>query len=143
MTSHLNSRAMGGVLTAAIVGLTLATGYIHFSLGGLLFWINAAGYAALAAAIVVGAIAPIALVARFSWAPRTGLFAYTLTTIVAWAVMGPYFSLAFTAKAIEVTLLVLLTIDIARVYGSPVAMFGVAWRSLAPMLPSRFRPASL
>jgi hypothetical protein len=38
--------------------LTLATAYIHLSLGGLLFTLNAAGYAALAAAVAVVAIVP-------------------------------------------------------------------------------------
>ena len=33
----MRSRAAGAVLTAAIVGLTLATAYIHLGLGGLLF----------------------------------------------------------------------------------------------------------
>jgi hypothetical protein len=36
--------------TIAIVELTLTTAYIHFTLGGVLFTLNAAGYAALAAA---------------------------------------------------------------------------------------------
>jgi hypothetical protein len=124
------SRASGAVLTVAIVGLTAATAYIHYSLGGLLFLMNALGYAGLAAAIVVGAAAPHPLIARFSWMPRLGLMGYTATTIVGWAVMGPYFWLAYVAKSIEVGLIVLLILDSVRVYGSPVGMVRQAFASV-------------
>jgi hypothetical protein len=46
---------------------------------------------------------------------------YAATAIVAWVVMGPYYSTAFVAKAIEVTLIVLLAIDFVRSDGNPVA----------------------
>jgi hypothetical protein len=50
---------LGGLaLTAAIVELTLTTAYIHLTLGGLLFTLNADGYFALAVAIAVGAARP-------------------------------------------------------------------------------------
>jgi hypothetical protein len=129
----LKSRATGAVLTAAIVALTLATAYIHFSLGGLLFLLNALGYAGLAALIVIGAASPMPIVQRFSWFPRVALFGYTVTTIVAWAIMGPYFSLAYIAKGIEVVLLVLLTIDVVRVYGSPAGLVRSALASVEPI----------
>ncbi len=116
------SRAAGVVLTTAIVALTLSTAYIHSTLGGLLFTLNALGYLAAAVAIVIGAAAPHPFIARFSWLPRLGLMGYAATTIVAWAVMGPYFTLAYIAKAIEVVLISLLVVDSVRVYGSPLAM---------------------
>jgi hypothetical protein len=140
LSTLLKSRATGAVLTAIIVGLTLATAYIHFTLGGLLFLLNALGYLGLAALIVIGAAAPIPLVRRFSWFPRVALFGYTLTTIVAWAIMGPYFSLAYIAKGIEVALLVLVTVDVIRVYGSPAGLVRSALASVAPFVPERFRP---
>ena len=59
MPQLLRTRAAGAVLTAAIVGLTLATAYIHSTLGGLLFTLNALGYLGLAALIVIGAAAPV------------------------------------------------------------------------------------
>lgn len=138
----LKSRATGAVLTAAIVGLTLATGYIHFTLGGLLFLLNALGYAGLAALIVIGGAAPMPIVRRFSWFPRVALFGYALTTIVAWAIMGPYFSLAYIAKGIEVALLVLVTLDVVRVHGSPAGLVRDALASVAPFIPARFRPGA-
>ncbi|HEX2221874.1 MAG TPA: hypothetical protein VHK06_05065 [Candidatus Limnocylindria bacterium] len=116
------SRPAAVALTAGIVGLTLATAYIHFTLGSLLFLLNAAGYAGLAAAIVVGAIAPHPFVERFSWLPRLGLAGFTAATIVGYLVIGPYFSLGYIAKAIEVGILALLAMDVVRVYGSPAGM---------------------
>ena len=81
-------RATDIAIRAAIVGLALATGDIHFTLGGLLFTLNAIGYAA--------------------------------TTIVGWAIQGPYFELAYIAKGIEVALIVLVAVDFARHDGNPV-----------------------
>jgi hypothetical protein len=139
MTQVLRSRTFGAVLTAAIVGLTLATAYIHFTLGGLLFTLNALGYAGLAAMIVVGAAAPLPIVEKFSWFPRVALIGYTATTIVGYLVMGPYFTLGFIAKGIEVALITLLIVDVFRVYGSPMGLVRAAVASLAPVLPARVR----
>jgi hypothetical protein len=57
------------LLTGSILELTLATAFIHFSLGGTLFLLNAAGYVALGAAYVVAAIAPTPVFPRLSWLP--------------------------------------------------------------------------
>lgn len=108
-------RATDIAVRVAIVGLALATGYIHFTLGGLLFTLNAIGYAVAAAAMVV----PLALAVRFRWAVRLGLIGYAATTIVGWAIQGPYFELAYIAKGIEVALIVLVAIDFARHDGNP------------------------
>ena len=125
-------------IRAAIVALALATGYIHFTLGGLLFTLNATGYAVAAFAMVV----PLALAVRFRWVVRLGLMAYAATAIVMWAIQGPYFSTAYIAKAIEISLIVLLAVDFARHDGNPVnvirremAAFGalVARRGTAPV----------
>jgi hypothetical protein len=141
MTQVLRSRSFGALLTAAIVGLTLATAYIHFNLGGLLFTLNALGYAGLAAMIVIGAAAPMPIVEKFSWFPRVALLGYTATTIVGYLVMGPYFTLGFIAKGIEVALIALLIVDVFRVYGSPMGLVRSAVASLAPFvpLPARIR----
>ena len=106
--SQSRSRTTGVLLTVGIVALTLTTASIHFSLGGLLFLLNAAGYATAAVAIVVAAWAPHPFIARFSWLPRVGLIGYTLVTIVGYLVMGPYFTLGFIAKGVEVVLIALL-----------------------------------
>src|SRR5688572_2186915 len=100
-TSLIDRRWFAFALTAAIVGLTLTTAYIHFTLGGLLFTLNALGYVGLAMALVIGAI-PSPFVDRFSWLPRVGLAAFTAVTIGAYLVIGPYFGLGWTAKGVEV-----------------------------------------
>jgi hypothetical protein len=138
----LRTRTAGFVLTAAIVGLTLATGYIHFGLGGLLFTLNALGYAGLAGLIVVGAAAPMPIVKRFSWFPRVALIGYAAMTIAGYLVMGPYFTLGWIAKGIEVTLIAVLAVDILRVYGSPQNLVRTALESVSPVLPARFRPTA-
>ena len=103
---------------AAVLALALATGYIHYTLGGLLFTLNAAGYAVAAIAMVI----PLALAVRFRWVIRLGLMGYAATAIVMWAIQGPYYSTAYIAKAIEVALIVTLGVDFARHDGNPVAL---------------------
>jgi hypothetical protein len=119
-------RASDVVLRAAIVALTLSTAYIHSTLGGLLFTLNAAGYVVAAVAIVI----PLALAVRFRWFIRVGLMGYAATAIMAWAIMGPYYQTAYIAKGIEVALITLLAIDFARMDGNPV---NVVKRELASL----------
>jgi hypothetical protein len=140
--SMLRSRPAGFLLTAAIVGLTLATANIHLGLGGLLFTLNAIGYAGLASLIVIGAAAPMPIVQRFSWFPRVALIGYAAMTIAGYLVMGPYFTLGWIAKGIEVVLISLLVVDVIRVYGSPMGLVRSALESVAPVLPARFRPTA-
>jgi hypothetical protein len=111
-------RASDVVIRAAIVALAVATGYIHLKLGGLLFTLNALGYFTAAVAMVI----PLALAVRFRWFIRLGLMAYAATTIVGWAIQGPYYQTAYVAKAIEIALIALVAIDFARMDGNPVAV---------------------
>ena len=113
-------------LTATIIELALVTAYIHVTLGGLLFTLNAAGYATLAVATAVAAAVPHPIVERFSWLPRVGLSGFTAVTIGAYLVIGPYFSLGWVAKAVEVAILILLAADVVRVYGSPAGLVRAA-----------------
>ena len=119
-----------GIVVIAIVELTLTTAFIHLTLGGLLFTLNAVGYTVLAAAMVVIATVSHPLVRRFDWLPRVGLATYTLATIGGYLVMGPYFSLGWTAKAIEVAILTLLVADLHRAYGSPAGLVRAALASI-------------
>ncbi len=116
--SRTSLRTSDIVVRAAIVALALATGYIHSTLGGLLFTLNALGYAVAAIAIVV----PLALAVRFRWVIRVGLMGYAATAIVMWAIQGPYYQTAYIAKAIEVALIVVLAVDFARHDGNPIAL---------------------
>lgn len=106
------------VLRIGIVGLVLGTAYIHSTLGGLLFTLNALGYLVAAVAIVI----PLALAVRFRWVVRLGLIGYAATTIVGWAIQGPFYSTAYIAKAIEVALIVLVAVDFARMDGNPISV---------------------
>ena len=141
-TTQAAQRSSNRVLIGAIVALTLATAYIHLGLGGLLFTLNGLGYVGLAALIVIGAAAPISLVKRFSWFPRLALAGYTAMTIAGYLVMGPYFTLGFIAKGIEVALVTLLVVDMVRVYGSPLGLVRAAVASVGTIVPERFRPTS-
>jgi hypothetical protein len=96
----------------------------------VLFTLNGAAYLALAGAIAVGAASPHPLIGRFSWLPRVGLAGFTLVTIGAYLVIGPYFDLGWIAKAIEVAILTLLAADVVRVYGSPMGLIRAALASL-------------
>jgi hypothetical protein len=124
MTARSADRTLGPtdiVLRLAIVGLTLATGYIHSTLGGLLFTLNATGYLVAAIALVI----PLGIAIRYRWVVRLGLIGYAAATIIGWAIQGPYFTTAYIAKAIEVALIILLAIDFARMDGNSIsARFG-------------------
>ena len=121
----------GVALRFGIVALTLGTAYIHSTLGGLLFTLNATGYAVFAIAMIV----PISLAVRFRWLIRLGLMGYAATAIFMWAIQGPYYQTAFIAKGIEVALIALVAIDFVRADGNPVAKVrselasGLAWVS--------------
>lgn len=102
-------------LVAGVVVLTLATAYIHSTLGGLLFTLNAVGYATLAAAIVV----PIRLADRFRWLIRLALLGFTLATIGGWVMFGARYDVAYFDKAIEALLVVFLVVSVYRFDGGP------------------------
>jgi hypothetical protein len=105
-------------LRVAIVGLALSTGYIHSTLGGVLFTLNAVGYLVAAVAMVI----PLPLAVRYRWVVRLGLMGYAATTIIGWAIQGPYYTTAYIAKGIEVVLITLLAVDFARMDGNPVPL---------------------
>ena len=118
------------LIATAVVVLTLSTAYIHFSLGGALFTLNAVGYAALAVSWIVIATVSHPLIRRFDWIPRVGLAGYVALTIVAYLVIGPYFALGWVAKAIEVAILVLLAVDLRYAFGSPAGLVRAALSSV-------------
>lgn len=115
---------LGIVLRVAIVGLTLATAYIHYTLGGMLFMANAAGYVFFAALMV----APIAFISRYRWVVRAGLLGFTVATILGWVVMGGRFDLAYFTKVIEIGLVAALVFEMWRYDGGP---FNVLRRLIA------------
>jgi hypothetical protein len=122
------------LIRSGIVALTVATGAIHLTLGGLLFTMNGLGYFVAAAAMVV----PLVIAVRFRWLVRLGLIGYAATTIVGWYLMGPRYETAYVAKAIEVALIGLLAVDFGRQDGNPVT---VVRRAVAELLGAR-RPSA-
>jgi hypothetical protein len=117
METLRSASPMGVVVRAEIVVLTIATGWIHLTLGGLLFTLNGLGY--LVAAVAM--IAPLALAIRFRWLVRLGLIGYALAAIVGWYLMGPRYDIAYVAKAIEVGLIALLLVEVWAYDGNPLA----------------------
>jgi hypothetical protein len=92
-----------------IIILTLATAGIHLTLipGDPLFTLNALGYLALMAAYFL----PVAFLQKNHSLVRWAYMGYALVTIVAWLIMGARTPLGYTAKAIEVILIILLWTD--------------------------------
>jgi hypothetical protein len=105
------------ILRGSIVALTLATAAIHASLGGPLFMLNAIGYTALAAAMVLPG--PLASV---RWLVRYALIGFTAATIGGWVAFGARFDMAYLDKALEVALIGLLLIESWVIDGGPVAV---------------------
>jgi hypothetical protein len=105
------------ILRLEIVALTLATAWIHASLGSMLFLLNAIGYAVLAAALVVPGP-----VARVRWLVRYALIGFAATTIVAWFAFGARFDLAYLSKAIELALIGLLLVESWVIDGGPLVV---------------------
>ena len=101
-----------GLMLFVILELTLATAAIHLSLGGVLFTLNGLGYLGLGAAYLASVVLPIPLVRSFSWLPRVGLAGYAVVTIVAYLVFGPYITLGWIAKGIELAIVGLVAVDL-------------------------------
>jgi hypothetical protein len=116
-------------LRIGVVALTLATAQIHATLGGLMFTLNAIGYATLAAAMVLPG--PIG---RIRWLTRYALIGFTAATIVGWLAFGARFDLAYIDKAIEAALIGLLLIESWVIDGGPLAVVRRARRDVAILL---------
>ncbi len=109
MTVHTTPRLL---LTGVILELTLATAFIHLTLGGTLFLLNAVGYLVLGAAYLVAAAVPMPVVRRIGWVLRAGLAAFASVTIIAYLLIGPYFTLGWVTKGIELAIVLLVIADL-------------------------------
>ncbi|WP_119066621.1 hypothetical protein [Rubrobacter indicoceani] len=105
------------MLRIGVIILTVATALIHFRLAFFfptpdpLFLLNGVGYLVLLALLYL----PLGGLARFRPTVRLVLLAYTVLTIVLWAVItgAQGTSLAYADKVIEVALAVLLIVEAA------------------------------
>ena len=114
---HRGIQPFAFALRAVIVGLTLATAAIHVSLGGMLFLMNAIGYAGLALVLVLPG--PFA---RLRWLSRYALIGFTAVTVVAWLAFGARFDLAYLDKGIEVALIGVVLLESWVIDGGPLAV---------------------
>jgi hypothetical protein len=128
-----SKRPIDGLLLGLIVGLTLATGYIHYWVGGILLTLNAAGYLTLAVGVVVTAL----FMRRFLPLVLMALAAYAVVTIVGWLIMGPYFDIAYLAKAIEIVLITTIATTLRRMADETKA--ALVWLKLLPAAVLSFR----
>ena len=99
--SRAPNRYFNLAMIGLIVVLTASTAYIHFWVGGTMLMLNSLGYAGLIVLVVGSALfyrkaLPLVLAA---------LAAYAFVTIVGWLILGPYFDVAYLAKAIEIVLI--------------------------------------
>lgn len=106
------------VLRLGIVALTLATAYIHTTLGGMMFTANAVGYLVFAVAMV----APLDLASRYRWLIRVALVLFALATIGGWLMFGARYWMGYLDKALEIALIALLVIEMVRYDGGPVSV---------------------
>ena len=104
------SRSFDMLVLAAIVVATLTTGAIHYTFGGMMFLLNSIGY--LTFAVLV--IAPLGFLRRTRSLVLIALALYTMVTIGGWVVMGGRFPLAYFTKGVELVLLALIAIHVAR-----------------------------
>jgi hypothetical protein len=113
----IDHRVLGAGLGLAVFTLTLATAAIHATLGGMLFTLNAIGYATFAVAMILPG--PMG---RIRWLVRLGLTGFTVVTIVAWYLFGARFELAYLDKGIEVVLVAFLAGEIWILDGGPLGI---------------------
>ena len=55
---------------------------------------------------------PMPAIRRYGWLPRVGLAAFASVTIVAYLVIGPYFTLGWVTKGIELAIVLLVIADL-------------------------------
>ncbi len=108
-------RPVDVALRFAVVGLALGTGYIHSTLGGMLYTLNAIGYLVLAVAQVV----PLGPLSGYRWVARLALAGFAVSTIVGWYLFGARYFTAYLAKAIEIVLISVLGVEVFRLDGGP------------------------
>jgi len=111
------------LLRVAIVVLTLSTAYIHSTLIGMMFMLNALGFLVLGLAM----LAPLPIASQYRWLIRAALIVFALMTIGGWLMFGGHYDLGYLATGIEISLIVLLFIEMFRYDGGPVAVAQRGW----------------
>ncbi len=99
-----------GMTQIGIICLTVATAAIHLYLGGTLFLVNGLVYLCLVAVLYIPALH------RFRAITRIGLLAFTIITIVFWALYTRFAPdpIGYIDKVIELLLVVLLVVEMRQ-----------------------------
>lgn len=106
------------LLTVVAVALASTSAIIHMTLGDWMFTLNALGYFALVAGLIVTAFVPRPWITRLYWAPRVAVMAWALGSIGAWLIIGGFYDLGYFTKAVEAALIVVAAFDLYRAYGT-------------------------
>ena len=115
--------ALSVLLRVAIVVLALSTAYIHSTLGGMMFMLNALGFLVLGLAMV----APLGIASQYRWLIRAALIVFALMTIGGWLMFGGHYDLGYLATGIEIGLIALLFVEMLRYDGGPFAVAQRGW----------------
>ena len=103
-------RSLDALIVGIVAVLTLSTAYIHYWVGGTMLMLNALGYLTL----VVVLVATTFLYRRALPLVLIAIAGYAAVTIIGWLIMGPYFDVAYLAKAIEIGLITTIAIWLWR-----------------------------
>jgi hypothetical protein len=112
MNDYEPNRRVRLLLTLVILELTAGTAYVHLTLGGTLFLLNAIGYAVLGTAVAATTLLPIPFLRRLAFLPKIGLAGFAVITIGAYLVTGGYFPLGWITKGVELAIIGLVLVDL-------------------------------
>ncbi len=127
------------VLRGTAIVLAAGAAWIHWSLGSLIYTLNAVGFATLAIALVVPfevVVGPAAGRALRTLV-RLAVIAFAAATITGWLLIGARITLGYEATALEAAIAVVMAASIARATGSPAAVV----RELLALVPAAARHA--
>ena len=105
-------------LRVAVAALAVVNGYIHSTLGGTMFTLNAVGFVVLAVALV----APISLAGQARWLTRLAVAGYAVATATGWYLFGARYDVGYISFALDLTIFALVAIDSFVADGSPVTI---------------------
>jgi hypothetical protein len=125
------------VLRGGAVVLALVLAYIHWTLGGIMFTANAAGYALLASALIV----PIPLARRYRWVVRLALMGFAAATIGGWVLFGARYWLGYVTVGLELLTIAIVAADLYRADGGPAEIVQRIVTLLRGLVPGGHRPA--
>ena len=114
-TTRHTAEPLLALLRGGVVFLTLTTAAVHASLGGVVFTLNAVGYAAFGVAMVLPG-----RIGQIRWLVRLGLLGFTAATIGGWILFGGRFPLAYIDKGVEAVLVTFLLLELWLEDGGPV-----------------------